>query len=80
MEGRKARLSGDGGEARDSRAKELEVEVKRLKDLVADLAIENHQQKERRLIAGHCSQGHYTKVPPDDKLIFFDSSRRVLGR
>ena len=45
LEGGKLGLSGEGGEAGDSRARELEAENKRLKELVADLSIENHLLK-----------------------------------
>ena len=45
LEGGKQGLSGEDGEAGDSRSRELEVEVKRLKELVADLSIENHLLK-----------------------------------
>lgn len=45
MEGGKLGLSGDDADPADGRAKELETEVKRLKELVADLSIENHLLK-----------------------------------
>jgi transposase len=43
--GGKAALNGDETEAVDTRARELEGEIKRLKELVADLSIENHLLK-----------------------------------
>lgn len=45
LEGGKAALNGDETETRDTRAQELQTEVKRLKELVADLSIENHLLK-----------------------------------
>lgn len=44
MEGGKAALGGENGEP-DERVREMEAEVKRLKELVADLSIENHLLK-----------------------------------
>ena len=41
LEGGKQALWDEGGEP-DTRSRELESEVKRLKELVADLSIENH--------------------------------------
>ncbi len=45
LEGGRQGLSGEDAEPVDNRAKELETEVKRLKELVADLSIENHLLK-----------------------------------
>lgn len=44
LEGGKQGL-GDAGEPGDNRSRELETENKRLKELVADLSIENHLLK-----------------------------------
>lgn len=44
LEGGKQALAGESGE-QDTRARELEAENKRLKELVADLSIENHLLK-----------------------------------
>lgn len=60
-------LAGENGEP-DVQVREIEAENKRLKELVADLSIENHLLKKKSVITGYCTHGDYTKVPAEEKL------------